>query len=149
MCACTHARPLRTPPTLSVGRLKREARRYRIDPSAELAAVVQRLPPHYRSVGVRGYNPVKAPWKLQLVWGVMVCLCAFLALLFFSTLASYWSHVEERGVGRFVYAYLVTTLVVQARALSTPSPDRHPWSPPSHNTHTSSPPAPLPLPLYV
>ncbi|MEC8263731.1 MAG: hypothetical protein VX017_10555, partial [Pseudomonadota bacterium] len=46
-----------------IGKLKREARRLRVDPTAELHGVVQRLPRHYRSVGVRIYNPAKAPWK--------------------------------------------------------------------------------------
>ena len=50
--------------------------------------MVRSLPPHYRSVGVRVYNPAKASWKLQVVWAVMVLICAVLVFVFFATLAT-------------------------------------------------------------
>ena len=77
---------------------------------------MSRLPTHYRSAGVRVYNPLKPQWKLQLAWALQLSLCAFLVLFFFSTLSTYWEHISKGGVDEFVYAYLVETLVIQAFA---------------------------------
>ena len=55
-----------------IGKLKRAARKKRIDPTGELQGFVQRLPRKYHSVGVRVYNPSKPKWKLQVVWTIML-----------------------------------------------------------------------------
>jgi len=99
-----------------IGKLKRAARKKRVDPVSELHGFVTRLPRKYQSVGVRVYNPTKPKWKMQLVWMVMIGFCAFFVLLFLSTLATYWPHIEEVGVDVFVDAYLVQTLLIQAFA---------------------------------
>lgn len=99
-----------------IGKLKRQARRERVDVNAELARIVQRLPRTYSSVGVRVYNPTTPKWKMQLLWVVMVGTCAFLVVVFFSCVAVYWEHVETVGVDNFVNAYLINTLLIQAFA---------------------------------
>ena len=96
--------------------LKREAAARNLHVPSELAALVDRLPTHYRSVGVRVYNPKKAAWKLQLVWAVQLALCAFLVLFFFATLATYWPHIEAQGIDNFAFAYFIDTLLIQAFA---------------------------------
>ena len=48
-----------------MGLLKHRVQRLGLDLNRELQTVVQRLPTHYRSVGVRVYNPLKPRWKLQ------------------------------------------------------------------------------------
>ena len=58
--------------------LKIKVQRLGLDVTRELQAVVSRLPTHYRSAGVRVYNPLKPQWKLQLAWALQLGLCAFL-----------------------------------------------------------------------
>ena len=58
--------------------LKIKVQRLGLDVTRELQAVVSRLPTHYRSAGVRVYNPLKPQWKLQLAWALQLCLCTFL-----------------------------------------------------------------------
>ena len=48
-----------------IGKLKREARKRRVDPLGEVTHIVSRLPRNYHSVGVRVYNPSKPKWKMQ------------------------------------------------------------------------------------
>jgi len=99
-----------------IGRLKREARRLRIDPTAELQDIVQRLPRTYHSVGVRVYNPKKAKWKMQVVWIVMIGCAVFLSLFLLAVLATYWPHIQDQGTDEFLSAYLIDTLLIQAFA---------------------------------
>ena len=90
-----------------LGSLKRQAMRRSMDSeqlAQELGAIVQRVPPSYRSVGVRVYNPSKPKWKIQIAWSLQLLTCAFLIFLFISILATYWTHIESSGVNEFVYA---------------------------------------------
>ena len=99
-----------------IGHLQRMAKARGVDVHAELRNVAQRLPRHYASVGVRVYHPMTAKWKLQVLEAVMISMTVFLVILFFSTVAVYWSHVESVGVDQFVNAYLINTLLIQAFA---------------------------------
>ena len=96
--------------------LKREAAARNLHVSSELAALVDRLPTHYRSVGVRVYNPKKAAWKLQLVWAVQLALCAFLVLFFCNVGNLLAAHrgAGDRQLQRL--AYFIDTLLIQAFA---------------------------------
>ena len=85
-------------------------------------AVVSRLPTHYRSAGVRVYNPLKPQWKLQLAWALQLGLCAFLV------------------------RYLVITPMMGAPALLllvTPTPNPTPTPTPTPNPTPTLTPTPL------
>ena len=100
-----------------IGKLKRALRRKTgAEVHAELAHLVQRLPRHYSSVGARVYNPTTAKWKMQILWLVMIGICVFLVIVFFSCVAVYWEHVESVGTDKFLEAYLFDTLLIQAFA---------------------------------
>ena len=64
-----------------------------------------------------GLSAAPLPW--QVVWVVMIGMCIFLILIFFSSVANYWGHIERVGTHRFVEAYLVQTLLIQVRRLHT------------------------------